>query len=213
MKFLKHIFTLFTVFSFAFTFAFTLTYGQGRNVTVASDKSLTAEFSSFETFDFARQIGEDQVRIFFLDDALLKENIKDAVTYELEARGYEHTNSNPDLLVNFRVLEEETEFTGYTGVYRDENYWTSTEMRKDMIGLVPEAEVRSAENQRTYLLDEGTLMVHLVDTNSGELIWQGYASGVMDGEIIDGEEDKVKEAVSLIFQTYDWRADDYDVSN
>ena len=209
MKFLKHILTLFTVFTFALTF----TYGQSGNVTVASDKSLTADFNSFETFDFARQIGEDQVKIFFLDDVLLKESIKEAVKYELEARGYEHTNSNPDLLVNFQVLEEATEFTGYTGVYRDENYWASTEMRKDMIGLVPDAEIRSAEDQRTYLLEEGTLMVHLVDAGSGELIWQGYASGIMDGEIIDGEKDKVKEAVSLIFQTYDWRADDYDISN
>lgn len=209
MNLLNHIITFFAISAFAFSTAF----AQSGNVTVASDKSLTADFSQYETFDFARQIADDQIRVFFLDDALLKSKVKEAVNYELEARGYEQTSSNPDLIINFQVLDEPTEFTGYTGVYRDENYWTADEMRKDIIGLVPEEEIRSAENQKTYQLKEGTLMVHLVDAEAGELIWQGYASGIMDGEIIDGKEDKVEEAVSLIFQTYDWRADDVTVSN
>jgi hypothetical protein len=86
-------------------------------------------------------------------------------------------------------------------------------MRKDIIGLVPEAEIRTSDNARTYQLKEGTLMVHLVDAESGELIWQGYASGILDNKNRIGEDDKVKEAVSLIFQTYDWRADDVSVNN
>lgn len=204
MKLFNNIITLLVVTAFTLSTA----YAQSGNVTVASDKSLTADFDQYESFDFARQIADDQIQVFFLDDAMLKSKIKEAVKYELEARGYEQASDSPDLLVNFQVLDSATEFTGYTGVYRDENYWGPNEMRKDAIGLVPEAEVRSGENQRTYQLDKGTLMVHLVDADSGELIWQGYASGIMDGEVIDGKEDRVKEAVSMIFQTYDWRADD-----
>ena len=204
MKLFNNIITLFVVTAFTLSTA----YAQSGNVTVASDKSLTADFDQFKTFDFARQITDDQIQIFFLDDALLKGKVKEAVKYELEARGYEQASDNPDLLVNFQVLDSATEFTGYTGVYQDENYWGPNEMRKEAIGLAPDAEVRTADNVQNYQLDKGTLMVHLVDAESGELIWQGYASGIMDGEIIDGKDDRVKEAVSLIFQTYQWRADD-----
>jgi hypothetical protein len=209
MNLLNHILTFFAMSAFAFSTAF----AQSGNVTVASDKSLTADFSQFKSFDFAKQLADDKIQIFFLDDLVLKGKVKEAVQYELEARGYDQTSNNPDLIVNFQILDESTEFTGYTGVYRDENYWTADEMRKDIIGLVPEAEVRTSDNARTYQLKEGTLMVHLVDAESGELIWQGYASGILDNKNRIGEDDKVKEAVSLIFQTYDWRADDVSVNN
>jgi hypothetical protein len=209
MKLFNYIIAFFVVTAFAASMAF----AQSGNVTVASDKSLTADFSQYQSFDFARQISDDQIQVFFLEDAILKAKVKEAVEYELEARGYGHTTESPDLIVNFQILDEPTEFTGYTGVFRDENYWGSNEMRKDAIGLVPEAEVRSSEDQTTYQLNEGTLMVHLVDADSGELIWQGYASGVIDKENPLKEENSVKKAVSLIFQTYDWRADDVNVSN
>ncbi len=209
MKLFNHIFTFFIVSIFTLTTAF----GQSGNVTVASDKSLTADFEKFETYDFATQINDEAIQVFFLDNLLTKKKVKEAVKYELEARGYNHNADNPDLLVNFRILDEATEFTGYTGVYRDENYWTSAEMRKDAIGLVPDAEIRSAENKETYQLKKGSLMVHLVDNNTGEVVWQGYASGIMNGEIIDGEKDRIQEAISLIFQTYQWRGDEYAVNN
>ena len=194
-------------------FAFSTAFAQSGNTTVASDKSLTADFSKYKTFDFASQVSDDQIQIFFLNDLLLKGKVKEAVEYELEARGYEQTDGSPDLVVTFQILEEPPEFPGYTGVYRDENYWGPTEMRKDAIGLVPDAEVRTADNVKTYQLKEGTLMVHLVDAESGELIWQGYASGIVDKDKVMENDDKIKQAVSLIFQTYDWRADDLDVSN
>lgn len=209
MKLFKHIITFLTVFATTFTLAL----AQSGNVTVSSDKSLTADFDKYKTFNFARQVSDNQIVVYFLEDAILKSNVTEAVQYELEARGYEQASSNPDLVINFQILDKPTEFTGYTGVYRDENYWGTTEMRKDAIGLTPEAEVRTADNQQTYQLEKGTLLIHIVDSDSGELIWQGYASGILNQKNPIGDDSGVKEAVSMIFQTYDWRADDYDVAN
>ena len=50
-------------------------------------------------------------------------------------------------------------------------------------------------------------MIHIVDRNTGKLIWQGYASGLMDGEVFGKDINKITEAVSMVFDTYHQRAD------
>jgi hypothetical protein len=38
-------------------------------------------------------------------------------------------------------------------------------------------------------------------------VWQGYASGLMNGNAFDKDKNKIAEAVSMIFDSYTHRAD------
>lgn len=175
---------------------------------VESDKNLNTDFSKFQTYYWATNAAEDGSLLYVLNNAILKTRIRDAIQYEMDARGYTIDPNNPDLLVNFRVLEEPTKFTGYTGVYKDENYWGPMEMRKNAIGLVPEAEVRTADNKKTYMLDKGSLIIDLASTEDYQVVWQGYASGILqDGNVFDLSEDKIRDAVQAIYTEYEYRAD------
>ncbi len=56
----------------------------------------------------------------------------------------------------------------------------------------------------------GTLIVSLVDRKTGTMVWQGFASGLINNHEFIKDEAKVREAVSLIFDEFGMRATDYD---
>lgn len=169
-----------------------------KEMVVEADKSLEADFDEYNTFAWASSVDDDANLLFWLNDAVLKDEVREAIAYELDARGYELVENNPDLLVNFRVFDEDTEFRGYTGADVDNGYWEN-----DI-----EDAVREEEDVKVYNLQEGTLLVDLVDTGNSALVWQGYASGVIeDQNMYDPQDDKIKDAVQLIFAEYDFRAD------
>jgi hypothetical protein len=62
-------------------------------------------------------------------------------------------------------------------------------------------------NSETVRLEAGSIMVHLVDRKTGKLVWQGYASRLMDGNVFTKEGNKIDEAVSLVFDRFNYRAD------
>jgi hypothetical protein len=161
---------------------------------VAADRNLNVDLSEYSTFDWSSHAA-NQYDIFFLSDALIKHRIREAVQYELEARGFEYTQNNADLVVNFRVFEEPVTMQGYTETFTDENYWGPNEIRKDAMGLVPEPEVREVDEQEKYFMDAGSLMIQLVDRTSGQLVWQGYITEMMTSD----ENNKVQRSVHKIF--------------
>lgn len=153
---------------------------------IASDKRVNVDMSDFKTFDWASNDADYKTGFFeIIEDEIYTNEIKKAVKYEMEARSYRQNNYNPDLLVTFNVLEGPAEYMGFA-----EGSITSTTF---------DDEVRERGYRETYMLDKGTLLIGLIDKKTGKLVWQGFASGVMDGDIYNKGDIKVKEAVSEIF--------------
>ncbi|MDJ1499203.1 DUF4136 domain-containing protein [Xanthocytophaga agilis] len=166
---------------------------QKQNVQVNSDKQLNIDWSKYKTYAWASQVDSKlDPGIYFLNDLVLKERIRSAVGYEMDGRGYEKVSQSPDIIVNFRVFDQPTTLKGYTGY--GTSYWGSQE-------------VRQPEDTTSYNVERGTLIVNVIDTKSGETIWRGFASGLMNGTTFNKEEEKIKEAVNLIYQDYPARAD------
>ncbi|MDJ1483830.1 DUF4136 domain-containing protein [Cytophagaceae bacterium DM2B3-1] len=166
---------------------------QKQNVQVNSDKQLNIDWSKYKTYAWASQVDSKlDPGIYFLNDLVLKERIRNAVGYEMDGRGYEKVSQSPDIIVNFRVFDQPTTLKGYTGY--GTSYWGSQE-------------VRQPEDTTSYNVERGTLIVNVIDTKSGETIWRGFASGLMNGTAFNKEEEKIKEAVNLIYQDYPARAD------
>lgn len=166
---------------------------QKQNVQVNSDKQLNIDWSKYKTYAWASQVDSKlDPGIYFLNDLVLKERIRNAVGYEMDGRGYEKVSQSPDIIVNFRVFDQPTTLKGYTGY--GTSYWGSQE-------------VRQPEDTTSYNVERGTLIVNVIDTKSGETIWRGFASGLMNGTAFNKEEEKIREAVNLIYQDYPARAD------
>jgi hypothetical protein len=130
--------------------------------------------------------------LFFFNDLILKAEIRDAVKHEMDSRGYTHTAGQPDLLVNFRVFDKPTEIQSVDQL--GNTYWAA-------------GEINGYTSPETVRLQEGSLMIHLADRKTGKLVWQGYASGLMDGNVFTKEGNKIDEAVSMVFDKFNYRAD------
>lgn len=150
------------------------------------------DFKAFKTYSWASQVSDAKNSAYFLNDATYKNTIRDAVAHELDARGYVYQANDPDLLVNFRVFDQPTEIRDNSG-YGD-NYWTANEYRPSTTPTVVK-------------LDKGSVVMQLVDRKKSEVVWQGYASGLSQGETMAKERTAVASAVNKVFAQYTYRAD------
>jgi|GEM_PF-6338879 len=168
---------------------------------VASDQKLAgSDFENYSTFTFAPHIEDVNNNVYFWENETMKSYVKKAIRGQLQALGYEYVegpDANADLLVNFQILKEDIDFQGYNDVDRVRQFW----------GTIVDAMDRSFEDRTTHELKKGTIMVHLADVEKGTEVWRGYASGIVeDVTLTDDNEVKILEAVSRIFNEYNFTA-------
>ncbi|HEV7333185.1 MAG TPA: DUF4136 domain-containing protein [Flavisolibacter sp.] len=165
---------------------------------VGTDRELDANIEAYQTYDWSNKIdqiptdavfiGPNGVTVF--NNETVRSKIKASVEYELGARGYKQTEQNPDFIVHFDVLEQPAEIITYNG-YRLLHNGLDT--------------VRTEENVDETSVAAGTVMVSFVDKKSGEMVWRGYASGILKPDMIN-DETKVRSAISSIFRDYNFKA-------
>lgn len=168
---------------------------QAQNVTVDTDRKLNTDFNKYKTYTWASQVDNKlDPGLYFLNDLALKERIRRAVSSEMAGRGYKFSRKSPNLLINFRVFEKPTTIQGYTGY--GTTYFGSNE-------------IREPEDATTYYVKAGSIIVNMIDMKTGQAIWRGIASGITNGNGFDRDQNKIKQAINLIFEKYTARADKY----
>ncbi|SMB99259.1 hypothetical protein SAMN00120144_0101 [Hymenobacter roseosalivarius DSM 11622] len=165
------------------------TAGASTYVTTSTD---SPDFSKYKTYSWASQVSDPQNSSYFLNDLLFKVMLRDAVEHEMVSRGYTYQPTGGDLVVNFRTFDEPVEIVSNTNL--GDAYWASTETYTN-------------NDQRKISLDKGSILVQMVDREKGVGVWQGYASGLTDGNLFNKNKDKVYVAVGQIFEQYNHRAD------
>jgi hypothetical protein len=167
----------------------------GQTITVRSDRAADVDFAGFKTFDWADQVDNQlDSGYYFLNDLILKAQVREAVRNEMMGLGYELTDNAPDLIVNFRVFDKPAVLKNLSD-YGDD-YW----------GRTSYSNISEATN---YEVEAGTLLLSLVDRKSGRLVWNGFASGLIENDQFIKDEGKVIEAVNMIFDEYNQRAREY----
>ncbi len=180
---------------FLFICAF-MVVGCATTSSVITDYDRDADFSQYRTFFWTdefqmRNDDEDEGErepLFY--NTLNKKRLKQAIQREMEARGYTLSSENPDLLVNAQVLVEERTTNQNYYPYRGYYYWGPT----------------------TNTNKEGDIVIDLIDQNQHQLVWQGYATGVLDTQTKNREQE-IKDAVTIIFAKYGRRAGESTSSN
>lgn len=169
--------------------------GNAQSITVASDRVLNTDFDKYKTFGWASQVSSElDEGLYFLNDLVMKSKIRDAVKAELMGSGYELSSDDPDLIVNFRIFDKPTTLRGYEGY--GTSYWGDEEYRQ-------------ISDTTSYDVEAGTLLVSMADHETGQVVWQGFASGLLEDNSFIKDEAKIHEAISLIFEDYNQRASDY----
>lgn len=168
---------------------------------VGADKSLDASIKNYETFAWTSNIAdipEDEVfvgtdGVLVFNNKTSRSKIKDAVSYELKSKGYSMKYFNPDMLVNFYMTEQPGTLRTYDGYVVIQN------------GL---DKVRTKENVKMVDTKAGTLIITIIDANSGVMVWQGFASGLLNADLMNSES-SVMEAVASVFSKFDFTAKNY----
>lgn len=169
-----------------------------QQVKVGADRSLKVSLNGYKTFGWSSDINtipNDAIfiapgGIYVFNNESTREKIKKAIKFELNSKGFTESETNPDILVVFRVNEQPGVLHTFKG-YEVYNGGLDT--------------TRTSKNEETVRIKSGTLMINVVDAKSDKVAWQGYASGILNPDMINNDV-KVREAVSDIFKKFNFHA-------
>lgn len=172
--------------------------GCASSTKIRSDYDHDADFGSYRTYNFIENAGAATGSY----RNLFSKYMIEAISFEMEKRGYTKSD-NPDLLVNFNgIFEERTEVStrpaaqpmgvGYYG-YRRGYYggWSS-------YGYANETTV----SQYTH----GTFNIDLVDNRQKQLVWEAVGVGRVSQKQLKNLEKGIKRGVPRFFAFYPYLA-------
>ena len=146
-------------------------------------------FHNYKTFGWVNDNGvKKSGRV---DNDIVDNNIKNSIGSELEKNGWEETDQQPDVLLDYNVMVEqglrkETEPVysyPYSGYYY--NSW------RRRIGYYYNPTFFSGYRSYNVPFKEGTLTVNMVDAKTNKLIWQGWAKGEVTNKTVSSKEAEV----------------------
>ena len=153
-----------------------------KDFLVESDYSYSGNFKKYKTYGFI-----DQQR-FGLDSLIAEDLIIRSIKNRMSMLGYEHTYNKPNLIISFRFYYSDFMFKG----------WEQPEIE---LWLEEKGYIDEKFDEIKYRLQEGTLMIWLVDRKRSKAVWQGYNSGLIDTNSLNNER-FIRGCVRTIFDKY-----------
>jgi hypothetical protein len=154
-----------------------------QSFTVSGKKYFTLQpFSQRRTYQFINISDSLSINSFYLNDQSLKTNIQRAIGASINELGYQYKEHDPQIVIKYQVLNAPARLKG-------SKTFSKNAAATDTI---------SAE----YNVDPGTLVISFMDAASGKMLWQGFASGLIDGQAPRKNTALVNEAVRLVMQEY-----------
>jgi len=164
-----------------------------RTFDVRTDFDSDVAFDRFETY-FWLEPPEVEGADPFADNALLRKRLRVAIEAELDERGYRRVESkeSADFLVSYGVVLEEgykvngvsTAGGAYGGRYFGYGYGAG----------FATANMRPSQ--------ESTLIIDLLDPRSEDLVWRGWADGIVRTRDKDRGEERLRKGVHSILEAF-----------
>lgn len=160
---------------------------------IRADADPTVNLSAYKTFGFFEKVSTDKNAY----TTLISTRLKDAASNELTKRGYTHSQTDPQLLVNFNLNIENRQDVqstpsmgvGYGGYYG---------YRAGMYGVWG----GYPQDIETVHYQVGTLAIDLVDSAKQQLVWQGTAQGRLNKKAVENPGPAIDTVVGEIFAKY-----------
>lgn len=156
---------------------------------VHSQTDPSANLSSYRTFGFAAQPGTNRGGY----TTPTTTNFENAITREMQARGYRKVDSDPDLLVNFNAnSKEQADVVSTPGPYYGYRG-----------GLYAGY---AAPDVQTVRYKVGTANIDVVDAKAKKLVWEGVAEGELTQSMMKNPQAAIDKVVAEMFMQFPGRA-------
>ena len=163
-------------------------------LSVGADERIDNDIADYQTFNWVSDeglmpstqvfLGRQSALVFHQESTRSK--LKDAVETQLEAKGFEKDTSNPDMLVNYTILEEADQLRTYTRGGHSYLWEGPVEQDVEMVNVEP-----------------GTVLVNFINADTGIQVWQGFASGALKKSDIKNDQ-VLKAKIQAIFDRFDF---------
>lgn len=159
---------------------------------VRTDAAANVNFSSYKTFAFMPEPATDNPAYA----TLVTQHFKDAITAEMTALGYQYSETDADLLVNFNSnVEDRTDVRSTPTASVHYNYY---HYRRGYYLGFP---LYTSEVD-TIRYKYGTVNIDVVDAAKKQLIWEGISEGTLKRADLEQPKPAIAKVVGLIFQQY-----------
>ena len=166
---------------------------RGPDIRVNSDPSV--DYSQYSTFGFPEQTGTDRGGY----STLVTDYFKAAVRDQMELRGYQYVDQNPDLIVNFYAnVRERTQVRSSPRMSAGYGYYG---YRYGLYSAWP----MYANDVDTVTYKIGTANVDIVDAKQKQLIWEGVAEGRIRESDMEQPRESIAAVVTQLFTRYPGR--------
>jgi len=177
------------------------------NSVVKKEFAQNVDFSKFSSYAWLPSFETDSIRYYKFKNNVAVSDLKDVVSKELNSRGYNLNNENPDFLVLLRtsfterldtvpVTPEAITIPPSTGfyIYDPANHSgnLSSEYYRGFSTLV----YINEEGFEIVPFTEGSITIDLIETKNKTLLWRGTATRPID---YDEEKVDLKKDIQRIF--------------
>ncbi|MBX2945592.1 MAG: DUF4136 domain-containing protein [Cyclobacteriaceae bacterium] len=131
--------------------------------TVRTEYDTSIDFSQYKTFCWLEGCAFTFTGPAYLDDSVVQSHVKESIISTMQKKGIQYNDNDPDLLVDFHITIENEKAIYYHGVQDDPYYYRTTFLQPEEV-----------------ILTRGTLLIHVVDRQRSEVIWQSHAEGYLE---------------------------------
>lgn len=166
--------------------------------TIETDYDHTVDFSQFKTYAFFDPMGIENPNYSSIYGSIFR----DAISKEMESRGYTKSD-NPDLLINVSGrLQEKTKVTTTSDPYMAGGYYG---YRRGYYGAWGGYGYGTQTHVSNYT--EGTVNVDMVDRAQKRMVWEGVAVGRINEKTTNDERRaNIYAGIQEMFAAYPFRA-------
>ena len=130
---------------------------------------------------------------------LVTQHFKDAISAQMTALGYQYSETNADLLVNFNSnVETRTDVRSMPSATFNYGYYN---YRRGFYAGFP----LYTNDVDTIRYKYGTVNIDVIDAEKKQLIWEGISEGTLKKSDLEKPKQAISEVVGLIFQQYPTR--------
>lgn len=164
---------------------------------IRADYDPGVDFSQYRTYNFFEPLSIDNPGYTTIHSQLFR----DALSREMESRGYVKSD-NPDLLLNVSGnLKDKTKVTTYNDPVPAGYYG----YRRGRYGAWGGYGYNTSTHVDQYT--EGTINVDMVDANANRMVWEGVAVGRLKEDRTNEElRENINSGVSSMFEEFPFRA-------
>jgi hypothetical protein len=142
-----------------------------------------ADFTQYKTFCWMSGCEFKIAGPAYLNDSLLRENIKKAIISELNQKGITLDSNHPDLLLSFSITVKNEQAIVY---HREDEtpFFRAFETNAEIVN---------------YL--EGTMVIGIVDKKESKVVWEAFASRYMELNP-DLSEENITTGIHLVLKKF-----------